>query len=85
MVVILLLLVIFVAADGTLPPTTGAFFYAALETSAGYEPPLLYMPLQLGATTTQIASGPKYNITDIDKTGLNKDELKNGYLQTVTT
>ena len=85
MIAILSFLVIFVSAEGTPPPTTGAFFYAALKTTAGFEPPFLYLPLQVGATTAQIASGPKYNITDIDKTGLNKDELKDGYLQTVTT
>jgi len=83
--IVILFLAILAAADRTPPPTTGAFFYSELEISKGFDPPFLYLPLQMGATTAQIASGPKYNITNIDKTGLNSSELKKGYLQTIST
>lgn len=78
-------LAILAAADRTPPPSSGAFFYSTLEVSAGFDPPFLYLPMSLGATTAQIASGPKYNITNIDKTNLKANELKNGYLQTIAT
>ena len=68
-------LVMLAAADGAPPPTTGHFFYSALEISGGFDPPFLYLPLHMGASAAPIVTEPKYKITSIDKTDLKSSEL----------
>jgi len=85
MIVTFVFLVMLAAADGAPPPTTGHFFYSALEISGGFDPPFLYLPLHMGSSSSQIVTEPNYKITNIDKTDLKSNDLENNHLQTIST